>query len=340
MVVSPTTSTNYQVVGDNNFNCKSTSGVIVLVTPAPLMSAGANKTNICLGTSVVISAGGANTYTWQPGNITSPSATLFPNASTIYTAVGTNTTTGCTKTKTVSVSVFTLGLAVSSNTSVCIGGSVTLSASGASNYSWTNSPQGQFYSVSPNATTIYSVSAITPSAGINCPVSNTVQVIVNTLPTITAVPNRTQVCKNETATLTASGAQTYTWNTLQTNASFTDKATSTTTQYNYTVTGTDANGCVNTATVGLKVSTCTGIEELVAAGRLAVFPNPAKAEVFVQYAKDASLSLVNEIGQVIAVAQHIAGSTTRFAIDQLPRGVYFIRLENEKSGLMEKVIIE
>lgn len=338
IVVTPTSNTSYVVIADNNFGCTSTANQIVIVQPAPQFAMISNKTNICLGTSVVLSATGNNSYTWQPGNLTGSTQTVLPSASTVYSLTGQNTITTCDITKTLSISVFTLPLTVSANTAVCVGGSVTISASGANSYSWTNGPQSQFYLVNPASTTVYSVSAISPSAGINCPVSNTVMVTVNALPTVSASATRTQICKNEIGTLTASGAQTYTWSNLQTNPTFTVKATAV--QYTYAVTGTDANGCSNTATVQLKVSNCIGIEELVNSGKLAVYPNPAKTEVFVAYSQDTELSLINELGQVLSKQKHQAGTTSRFELGQLPKGVYFIRIEGKTNQEIEKIIIE
>jgi gliding motility-associated-like protein len=75
--------------------------------------------------------------------------------------------------------------------------------------------------------------------------SDLLQIGVNPLPTISVVSNPASgvVCEGTPITLTAAGAATYSWTGGITNGvSFTPSQSA-----NYMVTGTDANGCVNTA---------------------------------------------------------------------------------------------
>jgi hypothetical protein len=88
--------------------------------------------------------------------------------------------------------------------------------------------------------------------------SNEFTLTVNALPTVTVTPNTGGICTPGGAaiTLLASGATTYSWSpatglSATTGASVIANPTATTT---YTVTGTDANGCVNTATAVITVS--------------------------------------------------------------------------------------
>ncbi|MBK9733411.1 MAG: hypothetical protein IPO83_19330, partial [Chitinophagaceae bacterium] len=83
-------------------------------------------------------------------------------------------------------------------------------------------------------------------------------VLVNPLPSVTASPTSASYCTpgGSAVSLTASNASTYTWApaaglNLTTGASVSATPSSTTT---YTVTGTDANGCVNTATAAITVA--------------------------------------------------------------------------------------
>jgi hypothetical protein len=81
--------------------------------------------------------------------------------------------------------------------------------------------------------------------------TNTAQttITVNALPTVGAGSNQT-VCAGTSVTLSGSGASTYVWNNnVQDGVAFTPASTQT-----YTVTGTDANGCTNTAQVLVTVS--------------------------------------------------------------------------------------
>jgi hypothetical protein len=77
-------------------------------------------------------------------------------------------------------------------------------------------------------------------------------VTINPLPVVTAGASSTTICAGSTTTLNAGGATNYTWNNgVGVGASPVVSPTSNTT---YTVTGTDANNCVNTASVAINVT--------------------------------------------------------------------------------------
>jgi hypothetical protein len=98
-------------------------------------------------------------------------------------------------------------------TSVCEGFSATLTASGASTYSWAAaSAPGASVVVTPATTTLFVVTG-TSSAG--CPATTAHVLFVYPNPTVTtgAVANKTMVCAGGTATLTSAGADIYSWDT-------------------------------------------------------------------------------------------------------------------------------
>jgi len=104
------------------------------------------------------------------------------------------------------------------------------------------------------------------SSGNGTPVSQTIT--INPLPTVTV--NSATICAGTTATLTAGGTATsFTWNTAATTASITATPTVMT---NYTVTGTDANGCMNWATATINVNALPTLSVTATAG-FSVCPN-------------------------------------------------------------------
>lgn len=93
------------------------------------------------------------------------------------------------------------------------------------------------------------------SPGAPCNSSTTFNITINPLPVVTAAP--VSICDGQTATLTASGADTYSWSPatgLNTTTGATVQSTVTSNQ-TYTITGTvTATGCVNTGTVTVTVN--------------------------------------------------------------------------------------
>jgi hypothetical protein len=135
------------------------------------------------------------------------------------------------------------------STTVCAGGSVTFTGSGATTYTWTGGPQNANYSVSPSATTVYTLSGTNPGG---CPGVATCTVVIGPPPSV-VVSNAT-VCAQQSATITASGASTYSWSNGGTTSSIVVPAPTGTT-VTYTVTGFNGPTCSNTKTVSIYSNT-------------------------------------------------------------------------------------
>ncbi len=248
VTANPSVTTIYTVTGTTGV-CSGSTSITISVTPSPTIIASVSPTIICQGSTATLSAIGALTYTWQPGNLSGASVTVAPLTTTIYTVSGTNLG-GCTSSQTVQLVVDNPTITVSPlSSSICIGQPATISASGATSYTW--SPVASNASsivVTPTITTTYTLQS---TDGV-CNSTNTVIVTVNPLPTVTAVSNYTAICDGGSATLTASGASTYTWNPV---ALFgTTISVSPTITTTYVVAGTSSLGCINAATVAVVVN--------------------------------------------------------------------------------------
>jgi hypothetical protein len=116
---------------------------------------------ICAGSSLTLTASGANTYSWSTG-ATTASITATPTANITYTATGSNTL-GCfgMATQVVTVNPLPTVTASSSSSLICAGQSVSLTANGASTYSWNTSSTNTIISVTPSVTTSYTVTGTT-----------------------------------------------------------------------------------------------------------------------------------------------------------------------------------
>lgn len=141
------------------------------------------------------------------------------------------------------------------NTNVCSGTSVALTATGtATFYTWAGGVVNGA-SFIPSSTVIYTVTGYDI---IGCSNTSTVEIVVNPITTVTANATSTLVCLGSGigTMLIGSGGSFYTWSgTVLDGVAFTPQATGT-----YSV--TDASGCSNTATIAISVSstpTITGV---------------------------------------------------------------------------------
>jgi len=162
ITVSPATATSYTVTGTTG-GCSSTSNVTIYLTSTPIVAASITNTSTCSGTMVTVNMTGASSYSWLPSG-SGASSGLTPSASTIYTVTGsTGSCMGNSTTFTINVLPTPVITASASSTTICTGSSATLTAAGASNYTWTpatnlSSANGTAVSANPTSTTIYTVS--------------------------------------------------------------------------------------------------------------------------------------------------------------------------------------
>lgn len=218
----------------------------------PTITASPTSSVVCGASPTSLSATGpaGATYVWQPGTLSGAAQTVTITGNTIYTVTG--TTSGCTNVQTVNLiyktnPIITLS---PSSSSICVGSSVTINATGAiTSYSWSNGGVTPSISVSPSTTTNYTVTGIDING---CADTKTASVLVNTIPVVSISSSSSSLCAGASATLTAIGATTYTWNNGSTINPLVDAPLINT---SYTVTGANIAGCTNTATASLIVNT-------------------------------------------------------------------------------------
>ncbi|MBA2612200.1 MAG: gliding motility-associated C-terminal domain-containing protein [Bacteroidetes bacterium] len=230
------------------------------LTPLPLMT-------ICAGNSTILSSSLTCNLDWY----NAPTGGTLLGSSPNYSTSPLFTTTtfyiddpscGITGTRTaVEVTVVPLPIinVITNNPLICIGQSATLTASGATTYTWAPS-------ISLNSTLDYSVIAtpvvnsvytVTGSNG-NCSGTNSIPInlVPQPAPAITAIDNK--VCFGSTLTLNASGAQTYSWlpASLLSNTNGSVVIASPTSATNFTLVGVNTIGiisCVQQTTYSVNV---------------------------------------------------------------------------------------
>ena len=247
--VSPTVTTTYTVTGTDVNGCVNTDQVQVTVNPLPNVTAGADAV-ICFGDNTTLTASGASTYSWDNGLGAGASHTVNPTVTTTYTVTGTDAN-NCVNTDQVQVTVNPLPMVNAGlDAGICIGDNTTLTASGASTYSWDNGlGAGASHTVNPNVTTTYTV---TGTDNNNCQNTDEVTVTVYSLPVVNA-GNDTTICSGNFVTMLATGnAVSYVWNNnVPSNGANITPPVGTTT---YTVTATSAEGCINTDSRDINVN--------------------------------------------------------------------------------------
>jgi hypothetical protein len=323
-VVSPTATNSYTVIGTSTAGCVSssfaTSNVIVNTLPTITVNSG----SICSGSSFTIAPGGANTYTIQGG-----SAVVSPTATISYTVTGTSTA-GCVSAGPAvsNVTVNSLPVISANSGSVCSGQSFTITPSGANTYTFSGGPI-----VTPTTTSSYSVTG-TSSTGCTSSASAVSNVTVNSLPIINANTSNTLICTGQSATLTATGANTFTWNPGGTGNNIVISPTVSTT---YTVTGINATGCSNTSSFTQSVSACTGLSSVISTDcNLSIFPNPTNGVLSIKYESDKfEIKIYNSLGELVSLS---LGENSKGCADLSSQsaGIYFIKVGSVTKKLIKE----
>jgi len=236
----------YIVLGNE---VSSTISVYEIACPSASASVASATTPACVGNTVALNSGTISgaTYTWYDGSTPLAGATSATYNATVtgnYSVKLDNV--GCTiPSNSVSLTfnaIPTLSLTASSN-SICSAQTLSLTISGASTYTWTDGSNNATYTATPSANVSYSVIGTDIN---NCVNTASISITVNATPTVQINASQLAICPSETATLSLSGASTYTWTDNSNNTTYTVSPTTNTT---YSVIGSGANGCVGNSVI-------------------------------------------------------------------------------------------
>ena len=254
IVVSPTTTTSYNVTGTDANGCVNTAQSTVTVG----VNTSLTTLNICFGESITLTASNGNAFAWSTGDATQ-SITVSPTVNANY-SVTVDQSGGCQGEETFEVIVHSLPLVEVNSATICSGNSATLTATGASSYLWSTGQTTNPINVSPTETTQFTVTG-TSTQG--CSMDAVAVVSVDLVPTI-VLSNPAPICAQSSTTILASGAETYAWdpanNVTFNNPEGSDVNVTADVTTVFTVTGTSVCGIMNTATVTLEVDIVPVIE--------------------------------------------------------------------------------
>jgi hypothetical protein len=225
-VVSPSANSTYSVWGTSSQGCPSQAPGIANVNVISIPVISVNSGTICNGASFTLIPSGAASYTFSGG-----SPVVAPAVTSTYAVSGTGAS-GCPAAMaaiaTVAVNnTFVIGV---NSGSVCAGQSFTFAPTGAITYTYS----GGSAVVSPQSTTSYTLTGTGSGGCLSQPAIATVS--VQPLPLVTV--NSGTLCAGSSFTLTPAGAISYSYSPA-------GPVISPTINTQYTVTGTDAAGCVS-----------------------------------------------------------------------------------------------
>jgi gliding motility-associated-like protein len=256
VVLGPPGSYTATLIVTDSLGCSDTLTQSVTVNPQPTAGFTVSGNN-CQGLPITFnntSSGGITGYFWEFGDgdttsVVSPTHTYGNNGTYTATLIVTNSF-GCSDTMQLPVQVNGPPVAVAGpDVTICIGSNATLTANGGTTYSWSpGGLSGGTIVVSPASNSTYTV-IVTDANG--CTGVDSVNVLVNPLPVPTVSPD-VSICQGQSATFSASGGVSYSWNpsgNINDTITVTPNASTT-----YAVNVIDGNGCQATAFVNVTVN--------------------------------------------------------------------------------------
>jgi len=347
--VNPTSTTSYSVMGNTSLGCPSNMAVqTVTVNPLPVITGQSGNVTACgdVSATFTLSSAGNNAYQWYFINTVSPfdgdtidgsytevdfttdSMTIQQlitgdyNGYAVYCVV-TNSDNCSVTSAPDTITVNPVPAISASSNAICLGATYTFIPSGALTYSY--NPAGP--AVTPTITASYTISG-TDNNG--CVGSTVATVTVNPLPSVTASATSMTLCETDDDTLNASGAVNYQWDSNAGSATTASVVVTPTVNTTYVVTGTDANSCVNTATVSITVIDCSvGINGQVKSSWI-VYPNPSNGNFTLQAEREIGLvEVYNALGALI-YKTNAKDNKVQIDLGSEAAGIYYLHAQGRK----------
>jgi hypothetical protein len=225
---------------------------------------------------------------------------------------------------------------VASQTSVCPSNSVSIGATGANTYTWSTGANGALVSVTPTASTVYTVSGETTPG---CIGTSSIAITTNSVPVVNIASSASLICAGQSVNLTASGASSYVWNTAATTTVISVTPSVTT---SYTVTGTAPNTCSIATVYTQSVSTCTGVDANTTFSNLiSIYPNPSNGIITAEFGfnGEKEILITNSVGQLIKVIK-TKNSSEVIDLDQYAKGIYYVKIMSNENSSNYRIIIQ
>jgi hypothetical protein len=297
---------------------------------SPTITVSATSNTMCAGSSSqpTLYASGAHTYTWITGAHTSSVVYTYsaPTGNMQVFVAGTNSLTGCASTGSLMMTLYPKPniYVLAKPIIICDGNNSTLTAVGAFTYSWSAAGTGNSITVSPTSTSNYTVTGFNSNG---CSSQATVSVNVMARPVLTLSSSQSTICANESVTLQASGAYSYTWTSNPPGQILITQPASTTI---FSVVGESFPECTSSATIQVYVDQCTGIENQIFSTRpFSVYENANGINI--HNFQDALLEfrIFNSSGAIVIKGRIFSGKVV-IPSSELPNGLYYLHGESSQ----------
>ncbi|MDR3679302.1 MAG: T9SS type A sorting domain-containing protein [Flavipsychrobacter sp.] len=320
--------------------CPASSTATVTVNALPAAPVVTGSTNICMGAADTlhsITTGGvwtsATPLVATIGGATGIITTVAPGTS-IMTYTITSGSCSNSASTTITVNALPVVPVITGASSICLGAIDTLKSVSTGGV-WTSATatvvtidatSGIIVTVAPGTSIItYTVASGT------CTSNATATITVNALP----VPSITTTG----FTMSTGTFASYSWSTSGTPiAGANAQSYTATSNGDYTVTVTDANGC--TGTSAIKSITGVGVNTISTAYGISVYPNPANDVLYISTAVPVSVSVVTVDGKLLLHTDVTAGKPSIINTSSLATGLYLLRFMDINGVLIkvEKVV--
>lgn len=296
-------------------------------------------TSFCTGGSVVLTSSAASGNVWST-NATTNAITVTTSGSYTVTVTDANSCSNTSAATVVNVSNSPAPTINASATQACSGDEVTLTASTADTYNWSNGATTQSITVTSSGS--FTVTTTNTDACNGVGTSAATNVTFTTSPTATAgfSTNGNVV----TFTNTSQNATSYSWDFGDfTNSSAATPVHAFAVNGTYTVVLTALNGNCSDTTV-LTVAITAGIDELAGIENLNIYPNPAAETINVDFTNSnasVELTLVDFTGRKVSQQTIYNQGSISTTIDatNLSNGAYMLQFASNGNTSVKKVII-
>lgn len=311
----------YTVTITNSFGCSATTSAVATVEPQIIANIVGNDI-ICAGEQITLYATGGENYLWNTG-LNTASLTHTPATNTTYTCTITSIN-GCEAVASKEVTVTPLPTPeISGSNFLCEGSSIQLTATGGSAFVWSNG-----ITSNQNTITEPGIYTVTVTQN-NCSASTQTYITQHPSPH-TTISGNTQFCAGDSTSITATGGNSYLWNTGATTNSIVAHQSG-----NYSVTISDEHGC--TATQSLTVTvlelpqiTINGNTQLCMNDASLLTAHGANYYIWNNGVESATLSVLPTENTTYSVTgTHANGCTASTSISLIVYPIFNIELSDE-----------